>query len=132
MHYDVFHQLSTYEKDTINDKERTLEVVNRKNPDRFKDLSGSAYKIYLDGPLGIGLFHDKKPVAIISFSLQNSSTLFIHQIQGITAEHFDRYGRMTHQKTDPIIQTLPRQEGLYDIVTLLAKKYQCKKIILQS
>ncbi|MCX6825564.1 MAG: hypothetical protein NTY80_05115 [candidate division SR1 bacterium] len=117
---------------TINHKEKSMEVVDRKSPDLSKDWSGSYYDVYLDGPVAIGLFHNKEPVAVISFSLQDVHTIFIHQIQAINIGHFDTYGRMLHQKTNPILQPLPRQETLYGILSLLAKKYQCKKIILQS
>ncbi len=113
-------------------KSRYLKIPNRQNPDIYKDRSWMTYKIYLDGPMGIGLFHDNKPIAIISFSLWDKDIFFIHQIQSVIAEHYDRYGRMTHKNVNPLVHTIPRQKTLYDIVVLLAKKYGCKKIVIQS
>lgn len=44
-------------------------------------------------------------------------------MQTVQSEHFDRYGRSTGSYVDPIVHTIPRQETVYDIVKLLAKKY---------
>jgi len=127
-----FNHLSKYQKRFIGKKEINIQTPNYDNLNIYRNRSGTIYRIYLDGPIGIGLFYDKRPIAVISFSLQDMKTLFIHQMQVISADHFDTHGRMTHQKVDPIVQTIPRQETLYDIVVLVAKKYGCKKILLQS
>ncbi len=130
--HDTIRKTSIHETSDNPKKERSLEVVNRDNPDIYKDRSWETYKIYLDGPMGIWLFHNKKPVALISFSLSDPETLFIQQMQTVVADHYDRYGRTTHQSVDPIVHTISRQKLLYDIAVLLAKKYQCKKIVIKS
>lgn len=129
---DTIKKTSMYKKSDKPKREKTWEVANRDNLDIYKDRSGETYKIYLDGPMGIWLLHNKKPVALISFSLFDQETLFIQQMQTVVADHYDRYGRTTHQGVDPIVHTIPRQKLLYDIAVLLAKKYQCKKIIIKS
>ena len=53
-------------------------------------------------------------------------------MQAIMAECFDRYGRMTSPKGNPILQHIPWQKTLYDIMTMVSKKYGCKKIVIQS
>lgn len=129
---EMIKKTTTYVEEILHGEEKRLEVVNRKNPDIHKDFSWTLYKIFLDGPIAISLFHEKKPIALVSFSLQNSETIFIHQMQAIMTEHFDTYGRAIAQKTSPIVQTIPWQKGLYDIVEMVAKKYKCKKIVIQS
>ena len=129
---DTINRTTIRDEYIVNDKEKRISIIDRENPDIYKDRSWTQYKIYLDAPIGIWLFHNNKPIALISFSLQDSTTLFIRQLQNVTVEYFDRYGRIIEKKTDITAQTIPRQETLYDIVNLLAKKYQCKKIVIQS
>jgi hypothetical protein len=58
--------------------------------------------------------------------------MFVHQMQAIMADHFDRHGRTIAQKVDPILQHIPWQKALYDIMTMVSQKYSCKKIVIQS
>lgn len=129
---DIIHNTNIYKKYMINNQERTLLVTNYKNPDIYKDFSWSSYNIYMDAPIGISLLYNDTPIAMIAFTLQDEKTLFIRQIQKTNITHFDRYWRNIGKRTDPITQTIPRQKILYDITTMIAKKYQCNKIAIQS
>jgi hypothetical protein len=44
-------------------------------------------------------------------------------MQTVSAEYYDRYGRKTKDGVDPIVQDIPREDTLYDILSSLAKKY---------
>lgn len=132
IYYETINNTTTYQQETINGKNRNIEVVNRENLDIYKDRSGEEYKVYLDGPLWFGLFHDKKPIACCSFSLKDPNTFFIHQMQTVSRNHYDRAGRITHQWTDPVVKKIDRQNILYDITVLLAKQYGCHQMVIMG
>ncbi len=48
--------------------------------------NGLTYKIFLDGPMGFGLFYKGHPQAVISFNLANPGKLRVTQMQGIRPE----------------------------------------------
>jgi hypothetical protein len=129
---DFFDKMSTYALRIINGKERYVKVARRERPEIHQNFAGKEYTIYLDGPFGIGLFQGNVPLAILSFSLKDENTLFIHQIQAVSASYFDRYGRTKKTGVEPITHTLPWKENLYEIAVLLAKKYHCRGIELVS
>ncbi|MDR0859540.1 MAG: hypothetical protein LBO09_00730 [Candidatus Peribacteria bacterium] len=129
---DFFEGRTTYASSSINGKKKYIKVARRDKNDLHQDFSGKEYAIYLDGPFGIGLFQGKTPLATLSFSLKDENTLFIHQIQAVSASYFDRYGRTKRQGVETITHTLPWKETLYQVAVLLAKKYHCRGIELIS
>jgi hypothetical protein len=88
----------------------TVEVPNYESPDIYRNFTGKLYKVYLDGPIVIGVWHNKCPIALVSFSLQDKNTIYIHQMQKVAAEYFDRYGRPVAHKSDPILEQTDRQQ----------------------
>lgn len=76
------------------------------------------HDIYLDGPIGIGLFHNNRPVAYCTYLIQNNSML-INQLQRNTYYHFDKYG-ISRERRDKIMDTYERKETLYKILLDIA------------
>lgn len=122
----------TYDKTGPDNKYRYTKIVNRGSDAIYKDRSWSMYTVYLDGPVGIGLFYKGLPVAVLSLSARDHKTLYIHQMQTIKAQCYDRYGREIGEKTNPITQTIPWQDTLYTIANMLCEKYSISWMIIQS
>lgn len=106
-----------------------IEVL-KKNAVR-KNWAGTEYKIYMDAPIGMGLFLNDKPVAVLSYTIQWHD-IYIKQFQVVAPEHYDRYGRSLWSRAPKIAQELDRQNILYDTFVDFCKQYDCRKIVIQS
>ncbi len=109
-----------------------VDVVNRQSAYLSANFSWKRYLLYLDWPLWISITYNGQPVASIVFSLYDEKTLFVHQMQAVTVEHYDRYGRITKKTVDPIVNTISWQERLYDMVELYAQEMWLDYIMIQS
>lgn len=106
--------------------------ANYTNHHIHRDRSGEEYALYMDAPMGIGLFHSGKPLAFIAFSLRDRDALMINQMQSVKVTHYDKQGRVTHEAVNPLVATLPRQHLLTKVTELFASQYGCTKIKIQS
>lgn len=107
-------------------------VLDRNDESVYKDASWEIYNEYLDSPAWIALFYKWKPVACISFYIKNWNELFINQIQKVVHYDYDRYWRCTWKHYSKIINEIDWKNVLYNITTVLAKKYNISRIIIQG
>ncbi len=129
---DVFRNIALSEKNQLWISYK--QVANYANPDIHKDFSWTQYRLYLDWPVWIWLMYKGKPVAVISFSLKNMDTIYIYQMQKISAYQFDRFGRNMWSSTNPLLHNINWQEILYNTLLTFATNLSLgiKKIEIKS
>jgi hypothetical protein len=93
---------------------------------------GMVFQIYLDAPLGIILKYNEEPQAVVAFSPINRDVLQIYQLQGVVPKKFDDEGNVLIRGSSRGLSSYDWQVLLIDVVVDLAKRYNFKRIAIQS
>lgn len=86
--------------------------------------------LYLDAPIGIGLFHDDVPIAAASYMTRNDS-LMIYQMQGIRVE-IVKYFKIVSKKHTRALMPIHWKEFFLELSTSLAKEQSLSHIGIRS
>ena len=94
----------------------------------YNKKGNKKYNLYLDAPIGIGLFYKKEPNAIISFNSLNKNTIMIRQLQGIKPKKIAASGKTIGRSSSRGLVVLDWQKLLVNIVEYIGYKLNCIQI----
>ncbi len=95
------------------------------------DVSGKQFSIFLDSPCGFVLLDKWEPICMVWFYITKNNDLFINQIQKVKYTSYDRFWRSINEKYSQVLDDIDWKNILLNTSIEIAKKYGCKKIIIQ-